>query len=87
MFITLTYTNLPLNCYEIHLYHYFANKCFALEIVSDCTHLSYFNNNIDRVWDYKLILSPSTRPNIRGLKSQAQEGKSLIEWFQAMGHQ
>ena len=63
MFITLTYTNLPLNCYEIHLCHFYPNKWFALEIVSDSTHLSYFNKNIDRVWDYKVMFSPSTRAN------------------------
>ena len=63
MYISLAYKNLPLNCYEIQLCHYFANKCFALEIVLDSTHLSYFNKDIDRVWDYKVLFSPSTRPN------------------------
>ena len=63
MFITLTYKNLPLNCYEVHICHFYQNKCFALEVVSDSTHLSYFNKYIDRVWDYKLLFSPSTRPN------------------------
>ena len=63
MFITLTYKNLPLNCYEVHICHFYQNKCFALEVVSDSTHLSYFNKYIDRVWDYKVLFSPSTRPN------------------------